>query len=226
MLARRSGYEVEFKKFTQFDPEWMGPRGEVNEETRHLAAAGAWGLFPSKDAAYINYAGPTDPEQCYTAIYETPQTDAFWSITVYGDDGFMKSENNVINDRNVTSNDDGTFTAYFGSEAACGAKSNRVDISTGWNFLLRIYRPFYKLLFPLPENLSRPSGITSGVGEIFGNISFLAGFNQMVSLFHIVGKTQLALIETVPPGVVRRHHHCAHAGPPALMMPQFVVLDL
>ena len=91
----------------------MGPRGQVNEETRHLAAAGAWGLFPEKDAVYINYAGPTDPEQCYTATYETPQTEAFWSITVYGDDGFMKSDNNVINDRNVTSNEDGTFYRLF-----------------------------------------------------------------------------------------------------------------
>lgn len=154
MLALRSEYEVEFKKFAQFDPEWMGPRGEVNEDTRHLAAAGAWGLFPSKDAVYINFAGPNDPEQCYTATYETPQTDAFWSITVYGDDGFMKSDNNVINDRNVTLNDDGTFTAFFGSEAACGAQANRVDISTGWNFLLRIYRPGSAVLsgeYTLPE---------------------------------------------------------------------------
>ena len=154
MLALRSEYEAEFKKFAQFEPDWMGPRGQVNEETRHLAAAGAWGLFPEKAAVYINYAGPTDPEQCYTATYETPQTEAFWSITVYGDDGFMKSDNNVINDRNVTSNEDGTFTAFFGSEAVCGAHANRVDISGGWNFLLRIYRPGSAVLsgeYTLPE---------------------------------------------------------------------------
>jgi hypothetical protein len=105
-------------------------------------------------------------------------------------------------------------------------KKPRSPVTEAGLFLLWSYRPLYRLLFALPENLSRPGGIASGVGEIFGNISFLAGFNQMVGLFHIVGKTQLALIETVPPGVVRRHHHCAHAGPPALMMPQFVVLDL
>ena len=141
MLALRSRYEVEFSKFAQFEPDWMGPRGEVNEETRHLAAAGAWGLFPAKDAVYINYAGPSDPQRCYTATYDTPETQAFWSITVYGSDGFMKSNVNVINDRNVTLNEDGSFTAYFGSEDACGARANRVDISEGWNFLLRIYRP-------------------------------------------------------------------------------------
>ena len=141
MLALRRAYEPEFSAFAQFEPDWMGPRGAVNEETRHLAAAGAWGLFPERDAVYINYAGPTDASGCYTATYDIPETDAFWSITVYGSDGFMKSDRNVINDRNVTPNGDGTFTAFFGSEAACGAKPNRVDITEGWNFLMRIYRP-------------------------------------------------------------------------------------
>jgi len=154
MLALRKSYEVEFRKFAQFEPDWMGPRGEVNEVTRHLAAAGAWGLFPEKDAVYINYAGPSDPSACYTATYETPETQAFWSITVYGADGFMKSDKNVINDRNVAANDDGTFTAYFGSEASCGDKPNRVDVSEGWNFLMRIYRPGPAILsrrYTLPD---------------------------------------------------------------------------
>ena len=154
MLELRRQYEPEFKAFDQFEPDWMGPRGTVNEETRHLAAAGAWGLFPEEDAVYINYAGPDDPDACYTATYQTPVTDAFWSITVYGADGFMKSDDNVINDRNVTPNADGTFTAYFGPEAACGDRPNRVDISEGWNFLMRIYRPGPEVLsreYTLPE---------------------------------------------------------------------------
>lgn len=141
MLELRAGYEVEFQKFDQYEPDWMGPRGEVNEETRHLAVAGAWGLFPEKDAVYINYTGPGAAEGCYWATYDVPPNDAFWSITVYGADGFMKSDNNIVNDRNVTLNDDGTFTVHYGTEAACGAQANRLDIEDGWNFLMRIYRP-------------------------------------------------------------------------------------
>ena len=141
MLALRSEYELEFQKFDQYESDWMGPRGEVNEQTRHIAAAGAWGLFPEKDAVYINYSGPPDAGQCYTATYEAPDNDAFWSITVYGEDGFMKSDNNIVNNRNVVLNDDGSFTVYFGSEEQCGNRSNRVDITTGWNFLMRVYRP-------------------------------------------------------------------------------------
>lgn len=154
MLALRAEYEREFQKFAQYEADWMGPRGEVNEKTRHLASAGAWGLFPEKDAVYINYAGPSDANQCYSATYQVPENKAFWSITVYGSDGFMKSEANVINDRNVKLNADGSFTVYFGSEQACGRQPNRLDITEGWNFLMRVYRPqegVLKRTYKLPE---------------------------------------------------------------------------
>jgi hypothetical protein len=154
MLALRASYEQEFQKFDQYEPDWMGPRGQVNEETRHLGVAGAWGLFPEKDAVYINYTGPSDPNNCYTATYGVPENNAFWSITVYGKDGFMKSDTNIVNERNVKLNEDGTFTVYFGSEEKCGAKPNRVDITEGWNFLMRVYRPGQSVLqrtYKLPD---------------------------------------------------------------------------
>ncbi|WP_335992178.1 DUF1214 domain-containing protein [Pseudoalteromonas sp. CH_XMU1449-3] len=154
MLKLRADYEKEFQKFAQYEADWMGKKGEVNEQSRHLAVAGAWGLFPEKDAVYINYTGPADPSKCYSATYEVPDNDAFWSITVYGDDGFMKSTNNIINDRNVTLNENGTFTAFFGSEQACGDQANRADITQGWNFLMRVYRPGESILdrtYKLPE---------------------------------------------------------------------------
>jgi hypothetical protein len=60
---------------------------------------------------------------------------------VYGADGYMKSINNFLNASNTTMNVDGTFTVYFGSKEACGDVPNRLDVSEGWNFLMRIYRP-------------------------------------------------------------------------------------
>ena len=40
----------------------QGPRCKVNERTRHIAAAAAWGLFPEKDATYsIRRAQSADP---------------------------------------------------------------------------------------------------------------------------------------------------------------------
>jgi hypothetical protein len=119
----------------------QGPRGKVNEETRHIAAAAAWGLLPEWDATYLNYSGGHDPNVCYEATYTVPENNAFWSITVYGNDGYMKSDNNIVTASNVKPNPDGMFTVHFGSPEACGNVPNRVDTTQGWNFLMRIYRP-------------------------------------------------------------------------------------
>lgn len=61
----------------------------------------------------------------------------------------MESDSNIVNDRNVTLNDDGTFSVHYGSVEACGAQANRVDISEGWHFLMRIYRPGPAVLDPI-----------------------------------------------------------------------------
>jgi hypothetical protein len=88
----------------------------VDEKTRHVAAAAAWGLFPERDATYLNYSGNHDIKVGHRATYKVPENEAFWSITVYGKDGFMKSENCILNSSNVKLNQDGTFTVYFGSK--------------------------------------------------------------------------------------------------------------
>jgi hypothetical protein len=132
----------------------MGPRGKVDEKTRHIAAAAAWGLFPEWDATYLNYSGGHDPAICHKATYPVPENAAFWSITVYGNDGFMKSDNNIVNSSNAVLNADGTFTVHFGSKEACGDVPNRLDASEGWNFLMRVYRPGQSVLdgsYTLPE---------------------------------------------------------------------------
>jgi len=86
-------------------------------------------------------AATTTRGLCHTATYETPENDAFWSITVYGADGYIKSNNNIVNSSNAVTNDDGTFTVAFGPPQSCEDVPNRLDVSDGWNFLMRVYRP-------------------------------------------------------------------------------------
>lgn len=139
-------YNAEFAKFEKYPDGWMGPRGVADDKTRHLGVAGAWGLFPNKDAVYINYNGKLPAKGCHTATYKVPENKGFWSITVYGSDGYMKSENSVLNRLNAKVDPDGSFKAYFGSKEACGDVPNRLDITDGWNFLMRVYRPGQSVL--------------------------------------------------------------------------------
>jgi hypothetical protein len=119
----------------------MGPRGKVNEKTRHLALAAGWGLFPETEATYLSYSGGQSATACYKATYQVPEHGAFWSITVYGSDGFVKSANAIVNSSNVKLDPAGTATVYFGPKQACGDVANRLDTSDGWGYVMRIYRP-------------------------------------------------------------------------------------
>jgi len=140
LKALTAQYEKDSARYSSWKG-MMGPRGKVDEKTRHIGAAAAWGLLPEWDATYLNYSGDPDPEVGYMAIYKVPENKAFWSITVYGKDGYMKSENNIVNSSNAKFNADGTFTVYYGSKELCGDVANRLDVTDGWNFLMRVYRP-------------------------------------------------------------------------------------
>jgi hypothetical protein len=117
-----------------------------------------WIEQSTKLRTFIDADGQDLTGQCrYTMHFrkdEIPQAKAFWSITVYGNDGFMKSANNIVNSSNVKLNVDGAFTVYYGSNEACGDVANRLDVPEGWNFLMRVYRPGASVLdgsYKLPK---------------------------------------------------------------------------
>lgn len=150
----KAKYNAEFAKFDKYPDGWMGRRGEADESIRHVGCAGAWGLFPNRDAVYINYNGGLPADRCHRATYRVPENDAFWSITAHGADGYMKSANSILNAANTKMNADGTFTVHFGSQEACGDVPNRLDAPEGWNFLMRVYRPGRSVLdgrYELPD---------------------------------------------------------------------------
>jgi len=156
--ALRAQYEAEAASLVNFNG-MMGPRGQVDEETRHLAAASAWGLFPEWDASYLNEFPGLGTDRCFTATYAVPENGAFWSITMYGATGFIEYENSVLNSANTVLNADGGFTAFFGSTEMCGDVPNRLDTPEGWNFMMRIYLPGPSVLegrYTLPDIVPVP----------------------------------------------------------------------
>lgn len=149
-----AAYKAEFAKYDKYPDGFMGARGVADEKIRHIACAGAWGLFPNEHAVYINYNAGLQAKGHHTATYKVPENNAFWSITMYGADGYMKSDNALLNGSNTKMNPNGTFTVHFGSQEDCGDVPNRLDVSDGWNFLMRVYRPGKSVLdgsYKLPE---------------------------------------------------------------------------
>jgi hypothetical protein len=135
----------------------MLPRGQADPEQRLYGAACCWGLLPALEATYMTYDGGHGTQECRTATYTVPKNRAFWSITVYDDRGFIAYENSVLNSSTVKLNPDGTFTAFFGSKDLCGDVPNRLDTPTGWNIMMRVYRPDASVLgggYVLPPTTS------------------------------------------------------------------------
>ena len=66
----------------------------------------------------------------------------------------MFSDNNTINGTTAKFNDDGTVTVYYGSAEDCGEPPNRLDITDGWNILMRVYQPAQSVIdgkYALPK---------------------------------------------------------------------------
>lgn len=66
---------------------------------------------------------------------------AFWSISVYNEEGFFLENpygKYVVNSRKTEANPDGSVTIHFGGDPT---KPNFLPIMENWNYMLRIYLP-------------------------------------------------------------------------------------
>jgi hypothetical protein len=142
MMKLRAQYEKDFRSVTKYPSDFQGKRGTVDRYKGHnMAVATSWGLFPSSECVYIAQNPGLDAKGCFSATYKVPSNDAFWSITVYNGEGYLFSDNNTLNNTTAKYNEDGTVTVYYGSEEDCGKRQNRLDITKGWNILMRVYVP-------------------------------------------------------------------------------------
>ncbi len=127
----------------------FGSREEVDPIRHLIGTASAYGGNPDKDAVYLNVMPPKNDG---TGIYKLTvkndvPVDGFWSVSVYDAEGhFRKNELNAYTLNSITAkkNADGSVTVQFGG---CDGKTpNCLPIFSGWNYMVRLYRPRREVL--------------------------------------------------------------------------------
>lgn len=113
-------------------------------EKYQVGAAGGWGGAQMIDNIYES-SGNLSTDSCYQLNFEDPKNTAFWSITVYDENGFMFNDLANYSSNTAQVNKDGTYTISFG----CGKHApNNLEIdnpSKLFNITVRHYRPSKKV---------------------------------------------------------------------------------
>jgi hypothetical protein len=124
-----------------------------------LGAALGWGGLPAEAATYLNFVPEqNDGETAYKLTVKDVPVDAFWSVTLYDEQGWMPvNEFNAYSFNSVTAEraDDGSATIHFGGDPD---QPNFLPIVPGWNYIVRLYQPQEQILdgtwaFPAPESV-------------------------------------------------------------------------
>jgi hypothetical protein len=126
----------------------FGARDQVDPVRHLIGTAFAFGGNPEKDALYLNV---TPVENDGTAVHRLTvkdvPVDAFWSISVYNGEGhFQKNafDAYTLNNTTAKKNSDGSVAIQFGG---CDGKiANCLPIMSGWNYMVRLYRPRAEIL--------------------------------------------------------------------------------
>ena len=120
----------------------------VDPVRRIAAAASGWGLNPDKDAVYLNvFPEKNDGKTPYRLTVKDVPVEEFWSVTAYTADGYFNPNDlNAYSINSITGrkSEDGAITIQFGD---CTKDiPNCLPVSSGWNYMVRLYRPRQEIL--------------------------------------------------------------------------------
>lgn len=139
---------VRARATTTYD-QAFGRRGEVDAEQHLLGTAAGWGGLPRSEAMYVPLlppdegardGGPRDEDGWVLRMPPDVPVDGFWSVSLYGRDGYFPDIGEQISLNSVTAvrDPDGGVTVRIGATAG---RPNRLPEVEGWNLLVRLYRP-------------------------------------------------------------------------------------
>lgn len=143
--AVRSAVLAEASKGLHGTHGMFGTRNEVDVHAHLLGTAAGWGGLPEREA-YYESREPNLPVGRYTITAAAVPVEAFWSITVYGADGFLHANEldaYSVNSVSGSKNPDGSITVTFGGDAI---DLNPLPVQDGWNYTVRMYRPRPEIL--------------------------------------------------------------------------------
>jgi hypothetical protein len=137
----------------------FGQRGKVDPERHLIGAATGWGGNAPEDALYLTVVPAKNDGHTVHRLTVTGDVpvDGFWSISVYGADGyFHKNDQHAYSINNVTAKKgaDDSVTIQFGG--CGGSTANCLPIAEGWNYWVRLYRPRKEIIdgtWKFPEAL-------------------------------------------------------------------------
>jgi len=135
----------------------FGKKEELDPVYWMLGAALGWGGLPAEAASYVNVVPEkNDGKTPYTLTVKDVPVDAFWSVTLYDEKGWMPvNKYKAYSFNNVTAkkDKDGSITIRFGGDPKA---DNFLPIVPGWNYIVRLYKPKKEILdgswtFPDPK---------------------------------------------------------------------------
>jgi len=125
----------------------FGKKEELDPVYWMLGAALGWGGLPAEAATYVNvFPEKNDGKTAYTLTVKDVPVDAFWSVTLYDDKGWMPvNKYNAYSFNNITAkkNEEGSITIHFGGDPK---QPNFLPIVPGWNYIVRLYQPRKEVL--------------------------------------------------------------------------------